>query len=308
MPGFNDDLTDQQRYQLSLAKRGDLTDRAEDYWARMLLLGEATPDFDLTQGPVYSYEGVLLRNVSAPETPFFPTSLFPWYGAEPASFPPPPTVIINDEAYWIPVRGALCLYNRNGWLFENVLYTGTHFELDQSIVSELVEPAEADAFARYVLPAEEARMAFRGHWSEHAAWCFARQMFLGNDVDARPLQLYAAILVRNEDMALGDDIEETFSEVPVLGEDASPTGYARAPVSLGDWTRDADSPLVTFKNKSAVTWPRPTAEWGTRRMRWLVFYDAPVGGNEWFRTECHFTMSQFDQTTIAPGDLRIAMD
>ncbi len=126
------------------------------------------------------------------------------------------------------------------------------------------------------------RITFSGAWSNYLAGRVGDHLLRGTTF-AKPSALYAAIFVG--------------------GAELVGSGYARAACAPGDSNWSAPSAgNGQFANAVPITWPAPSAAWGT--MSDVVLYDAATAGNEWCRcTGMTYAMDPGAPTTLPVGAL-----
>lgn len=168
--------------------------------------------------------------------------------------------------------------------------TATHFALydlasggNALVVAPLTTPrAIANGDAAPVFAAGALRVIFSGAWTDYLAGVVGDHLLRSTPL-VKPTSLYAAIFVG--------------------GAEVSGSGYARVACHPSDVTWSAPSSgNGQFANAVALTWPAPSAPWGT--MSDVVLYDASTGGNEWCRcTGMSFAMDATAPTTLPVGAL-----
>ena len=198
------------------------------------------------------------------------------------------------DASWTPPSGGNRLFS-NAQVITFPTPTGTwgtvtHFGLfDASTAGNALVIAPLTA-SRSVVNGDAApsfaidtlRISFTGAWSNYLAGVVGNHL-LRTATFTKPTALYAAIFVS--------------------GAEVSGNGYARAAChpSDGNWSAPSGG-NGQFANAVPITWPTPSAAWGT--ISDVVLYDASSAGNEWCRcTGMSYAMDPSAPTTLPVGAL-----
>lgn len=198
-----------------------------------------------------------------------------------------------DANWTAPVGGSRQFSNANAITFPTPTAswgTVTHFALFDAAASGnplIVAPltasrAIANGDTAPVFAAATLRVSFTGAWTNYLAGRVGDHMLRSTSFP-KPTALYVALFVGGNELA-----GNAYTRVALHPSDSNWS----APVSGNG----------AFANALAVTWPTPTAPWGT--LSDVVLYDAATAGNEWCRVSgMSYAMAADAPTTLVPGAL-----